>query len=154
METIWAALEAAEISQTLRSGRWSYAAVSAAHLFGIALLIGGSLPLACRMAGIVATVPRAAAVRYLAPFALAGLLVAAVAGVLLFGVRATEYAGFAVFRIKLALVCLGTLSAIAAHWRGGWDLSRLSDGAARLHGALSVLAWTGALICGRLVAFV
>ena len=34
-----------EVAQALRQGRWSYAAVSGLHVLGIALLVGGILPL-------------------------------------------------------------------------------------------------------------
>jgi hypothetical protein len=37
-----------------------------------------------------------------------------------------------------------------ARWR---DSARFTGGAPDLHGAISILAWTGALACGRLIAF-
>jgi hypothetical protein len=40
MEEVLAAVEATPLAQYLRTSRWGYAAVSGAHILGIAVLVG------------------------------------------------------------------------------------------------------------------
>lgn len=154
MEALLAALEGTALAQGLRFSRWGYAAVNAAHILGIALLVGAIMPLNLRLLGVWRSVPRAALVRVLVPVAAFGLALAMVAGFLLFSVRAREYAGLGVVQIKLALVAAGTLAALALHRAHGFELE--GAGRARLvgHALVSMVCWLGALACGRLIAFV
>lgn len=154
VEPLLTALEATAPAQYLRGARWGYAAVNAVHILGLGLLIGAIVPLDLRLLGVWRGVPRAALVRVLVPTAAVGLAVAIATGLLLFAVRAREYAGLEVVQAKLALVAIGGVAAIAIHLHGGWLLERA--GAARVagHASLSLLCWLGALLCGRLIAFV
>ena len=154
MEAFLAALEATVVADYLRGARWGYAAVNATHIFGIALLIGAILPLDLRLLGLWSGVPRTALVGVLSPVAATGLAIAVCAGIMLFSVRAREYADLDVFRLKLFFISLGGLSALAVHWWYGARLER--NGGAPLIGPalISITCWLGALICGRLIAFV
>lgn len=154
MEALLAALEASGIATYLRSARWGYAAVNGAHVLGIAVLVGAILPLDLRLLGFWRGIERGVLVRVLAPTAACGLVLAVVAGVLLFSVRAGEYAALTVFQVKLALIVLGTLSALGAHLRYGGSLQGAPAGALRGTAVVSLLCWLGALTCGRLIAFV
>lgn len=154
MDEFLAALEATPLAQYLRVSRWGYALVSAAHIFGIALLVGAVLPLNLRLLGAWPDVPRVDLVRVLVPAAAAGLVIAAVAGGMLFSVRAQDYATIGFFQAKLVLIGLGVVSAVALH--RGYGL--LLEGASRQrlagHALVSIACWVGALVCGRLIAFV
>ncbi len=153
MEEWAAALAATDIAQYLRHSRWSYAAVNAAHILGIALLVGAVAVLDLRLMGVWRTIPLGQLSRPLVPVAAGGLALAMLTGATLFAVRAPEYAAMPLFAAKLALIALGTLSAIGHHFAYGRLLDRASPGALRLAGAISVLCWTGALLLGRLLAF-
>ena len=153
MEGLFAALEGSEIASYLRAARWGYAAVNAIHILGIALLIGAILPLNLRLLGLWRGIERSLLARVLVPCAAMGLALAALAGTLLFSVRASEYAALPVFQLKLVLIALGTLSALWAHLRDGLLLETAGAGRLRLHAVLSILCWLGALTCGRLIAF-
>ena len=153
MEGLLAALEADTFARALRVSRWRYAGVNAAHILGIALLVGAVVPLNLRLLGVWRGVPRAMLVRVLVPVAAAGLGLAVFTGLLLFSVRARQYAGLDVFLIKLALVLLGTGAALAAHLQHGVLLETASASRLRLHAFVSLGCWTGALACGRLIAF-
>lgn len=153
MESLFAALESSGVATYLRSARWGYAAVNATHILGIALLIGAILPLDLRLLGLWRGVERSGLLRVLVPTAAAGLVLSASAGLLLFSVRASDYAALTVFQLKLALIAVGTLSALWAHFRNGFLLETASDLRLRLHAAVSILCWLGALACGRLIAF-
>ena len=153
MEAWLAALEGSAIATTLRVSRWGYAAVNAAHIMGIALLVGAIVPLNLRMFGLWPDVPRPLLARVLVPVAATGLALAVVAGLLLFSVRAREYAGVGFLQAKLALVAVGTLSALALHRAHGLLLEDASDARVLGHAAISMICWPGALLCGRLIAF-
>lgn len=154
MQEILAGLEAFEPISALRFSRWAYAFVNISHVFGIALLVGGALPLSLRLLGLWKGVPRAGIVHVLAASAATGLGLAVVSGFTLFATRATEYASNPAFQVKLVLVLLGGCSAVLAHKRYGWDLETGSEGSARRIGVVSCLCWIGALVSGRLIAFI
>ncbi len=154
MEPALAALAATDLAQALRASRWGYAAVSGLHVLGIAVLLGAILPLDLRLLGLWPRVPVALLARVLVPCAVAGLALAMAMGVLLFAVRAPDYAGLGVFRAKLALVALGTAGALTLHARHGLWLADAPPGRRRAHAALSLTCWLGALACGRAIGFV
>ena len=127
MEEFLATIEATPVAQYLRASRWGYAAVNTAHVLGIALLVGAILPLNLRLLGVWRSVPRAALVRVLVPVAATGLLLAVVAGALLFSVRAEEYAALGVLRLKVVLIALGIFGALELHRAYGLALEQASD---------------------------
>lgn len=153
MEGIAALLAASDVATYLRHGRWSYAAVNAAHIVGIALLIGSIMVFDLRLLGLWRTIPLAHLARPLVPVAATGLLLAALTGLILFSVRAPEYIVMPVFFAKLVLIAAGTMSAIGHHLLHGRMLERASGPMLRLAGATSLLCWTGALLLGRSLAF-
>src|SRR5688572_1152053 len=100
MLTEWlAAIQELPLAAALRSGRWSYAAVNASHIVGIGLLLGAIVPLDLRLIGLWRSIPIRTLARVLVPVAAAGLVLAMVAGLLMFSTRAVEYAGTTVFQI-------------------------------------------------------
>ena len=153
MESLFAALEATGLAQTLRHSRWLYAGVNAAHIFAIALLIGSVVPLNLRLMGAWRGISRETVVRVLAPVAASGLALALLTGPLLFAVRAREYSGIGVLQIKLALVAVGVLSALALCRSHGFLLGDAPRARLAAHAILSTVCWLGALVCGRLIAF-
>jgi hypothetical protein len=154
MDHLLAWLETAPLAQYLRASRWGYAAVSTAHIFGIAVLVGAVLPLNLRLLGLWPRVPQVNLVRVLVPAAAAGLVIAAGAGAMLFLVRAQDYATVGFFQAKLALIGLGIVSAVALHRGYGFLLEGASRARLAGHALISIACWTGALVCGRLIAFV
>ena len=153
MEAFLGTLEATALAETLRGARWGYAAVNTTHIFGIALLIGATLPLDLHLLGFWRSVPRTPLVRVLVPVAATGLAIAVVAGSLLFIVRAREYAGIEFLQAKLALITVGTLAALTLHRRYGFLLEQAGRSTLIRHALLSMSCWIGALVCGRLIAF-
>lgn len=154
MEGFWTALEAMPPIEALRFSRWSYAAVNTAHVIGISLLVGGSLPLSLRLIGFWAEITRAGVTRILATTAGIGLGLALVSGALLFATRAGEYATHPLFPVKIALVAVAALSAIHCHWRYGWELEKAPKAVIRRTAVISLTCWFVVLVMGRLIAFV
>ncbi len=153
MEALFAALEGTALAQTLRSSRWIYAGVNAAHIFGVALLVGSVVPLNLRLLGLWRGVSREAAVRVLAPVAAAGLVLALLTGPLLFSIRAREYSAVGFLQLKLAFIAVGVLSTLALCRTHGFLLRDAPRARLAGHAVLSLVCWPGALVCGRLIAF-
>ena len=136
----------------MRFSRWGYAGVNAAHILGIALLVGAILPLDLRLLGAWRSVALEPLVRVLVPVAAAGLGLAVVTGALLFIARPVEYAATEIFLAKMALVAAGGAHALSLTF--GRGLMRAGSARLRIAGAVSLSIWVAALICGRLIAFV
>ncbi len=115
--------------------------------------MGAITPLNLRFFGLWRDIPRETFVRVLSPVAACGLALAAVAGLLLFMTRATEYASNPVFLAKLIFVSAGALSAIALHLSQGRYLLKAADSTLFRHALLSISCWICALTLGRLIAF-
>jgi hypothetical protein len=152
VEAVLDALVASPPAQWLRFSRWGYAAVNTTHVIGIALLVGGILPLDLRLLGAWRSVALEPLARVLVPVAATGLLLAMATGAFLFITRAPEYAAIDLFLLKLALIAMGGLHALILHFGPG--LENASRARLRTAGAVSLSIWLAALVCGRLLAFV
>ena len=153
------AIEALPVAAALRAGRWSYAAVNGAHVVGIALLFGAIAPLDLRLMGFWRSIPIRTLKRVLVPVAAAGLVLALAAGMLMFSIRASEYAAKAVFQFKLVLIVLAVANALLLRLAGQWEASQDVVNLAppmrlRVAGALSIALWFAVIACGRSIAFV
>jgi hypothetical protein len=142
----------------VRSSRWTYAAVNASHIAGIALLVGAIVPLDLRLMGFRRDVPIRALASALVPVAAAGLTLAIAAGVLLFSIRAVQYAATLLFQLKLALIACGIANALLLRWALAWetashDVGVLPPPRLRAAGAASIAIWLSVLVCGRMLAF-
>lgn len=147
MEALLTVLEGWEPVALLRASTWLYPAVNALHILGIALLVGGILPLDLRRLGAWSGVPVAHLERVLTATAAAGLCLAVLSGTLLFAVGASDYAALGVFQAKMALVALGTATALWARRR--FAAERVPAWAA----LLSLGVWLAALGAGRAIGY-
>ena len=154
MDDLLSALQAMPFAQYLRTSRWGYAALNTAHVLGIAVLVGAILPLDLRLLGFWPQTSRAELSRILVPVAVAGLVLAAATGPLLFAMRAEEYAALGVFQAKLVFIALGIAGALTLHRAYGLALEGASQRRVAAHAAVSIVCWVGALVCGRFIAFV
>ena len=78
---------------------------------------------------------------------------------LLFSVRAVQYAGTTLFQVKLALIVCGVANALLLRWAiavgGAQDALRVAPPLRlRVAGALSIALWLAVIVCGRMIAFV
>ena len=153
MDAILTAIEQSYLASLLRTSRWGYAALNATHIAGIAILVGGILPLDLRLMGFWSTVDRRNLARVLVPTAATGVAMVLVTGLLLFSVRAKEYAGLPLFWAKISIVIVGVTSAILTHLRHGLWLDRRGETNLAHAGLASMACWIAALFTGRLIAF-
>ncbi|MGL4727141.1 MAG: DUF2214 domain-containing protein [Bosea sp. (in: a-proteobacteria)] len=129
-----------------------YALVSAAHVLGIALLIGPILIVDLRLMGRLAVL-NLPAIAVLRRFARLGLALVVLTGALLISAKPAEYLANQVVQAKLLVVALAMINAAAFEWR----VKQLGLAAAvatgRLAGIASLCGWVIALLLGRWIAF-
>ena len=137
---------------------WAQPTVLTLHTMGMAVLVGASWVLDLRLLGISRNVPLSA-FRWVFPAVTIGLIVNSVTGVLLFAQRATTLATAMPFLIKMGLVIasVATLAPLRSYvFRSDVPSGvegREGSGRARLLALASILAWSGAITAGRLLAY-
>lgn len=158
LASLFEALQSSGLATALRLSGIAYPLVNGAHIVGIALLFGAIAALDLRLIGLFSSLPVAPLARLLVPVAATGLVIAVTTGALLFSTRAVEYAALPIFWLKLALIVTATANALLLRRSPAWSPA-LSQTAGRLPsrvaaaGALSILLWLSALLCGRLIAY-
>lgn len=156
---LWVALEATALAQALRASVWVYPLVNAAHLLGVALLLGAIIPLDLRLLGVWRALPLAPLWQVLTRSAATGLVLAVVFGAVLFTAHATEYAVSGLFVAKMGVVAIGLVNALALRRivpdAQGPKLSAAGQlpPPIRLAAGLSLASWVTVLTLGRLVGY-
>lgn len=154
-----AALEATPLATALRGSVWVYPLVNAAHILGVALLVGSIVPLDLRLLGVWRSVPLTPLWGVLTRTAGAGLILAMIFGALLFITRASEYTAPNLFISKMAVVALGTANALALRVLPQTQVSEITltkgkpPARLRLAGGISLVTWLTALTLGRLIGY-
>lgn len=153
------ALEQSGLGAAMRQSTFLYPLVEIVHIVGFALLVGGIVGFDLRVLGLGREVPLAPVARLAIPLAGFGLALAVPAGLLLFATEATHIAVNRAFQFKLGLIALGLANVALFHlgpWRrlAEWGIAGgRPPASARIGAVVSVLAWTGAIIAGRLIAY-
>jgi hypothetical protein len=147
-------IEASPLGVAMRGGvQGLYGWVNVAHLFGLVLLVGSIGVLDLRIIGFGRTLAPAALSRMLTPLAIAGLIVSALSGAMLFAADAGPLSRSLVFRVKLLLIAAGLVNALLFRLRYGDLSSREPSPRARLMAAGSITAWLSVGALGRLIAY-
>jgi hypothetical protein len=142
-----AAIEAAPLVRFVATAPGAWAAVSALHILGIALLVGPIALVDLRLVRLLGPAIDPA-LPVLVRAAIGGLALAACSGALLAAVQATDYAANLAFLAKLALVAAAVANALALRAVGGVAARRAAPFA-----AASLVLWLGAVLAGRWIAF-
>jgi len=150
------ALEQSALADALKHSFIVYPLVNALHIIGLALLFGAIAALDLKLLGAFPRAPLGPLTSVLVPVSATGLVIAVAAGLLLFSVRAMDYAANPAFLTKIALVALGTTNALLLRrgraWHDALDGFHVPS-RIRLSAALSLATWSAAIVCGRLIGF-
>ena len=133
---------------------WAQPTVLTLHTMGMAVLVGARWVLDLRLLGISRNVPLSA-FRWVFRAVTVGLIVNLGTGVLLFAQRATTLGMAIPFLIKMCLVIASVATLVPLRslvLRSDADQCEVS-GSARLLAIASILAWSGAITAGRLLAY-
>jgi hypothetical protein len=151
---MWEVLQHAGWVETLATSRWLYGLVSVVHYFALFLCIGTIVLLDLRILGVAdrnRTLSAFAA--QLRPWTWIGLGSAVVSGFLLFATEAGDFAAVTPFRIKMLVIVLAVLSAVAMEWRlPKWDRAPVIPVTAKLLALISIVLWLGAILAAVEIA--
>ena len=94
----------------------------------------------------------------LLPWTRAGFALMVLTGVMLFYATPVTYFQSIFFRIKLVLLLAAGINVFVFHTRthrtvAGWDAAARPPIAARVAAIVSLVAWTGVVVSGRLIAY-
>ena len=156
---LWKWLEGAPVAAGVRESLWLFPAIESVHLLGMAVLFSTIAAFDLRLLGLVL---RAVGIRDLArrllPWTWAAFAVQVVTGALLFSSEATHMVVNPAFRIKMLLIALAGLHALAFRWiaRGlpDGEASSPPPMRAQIAGLTSLLLWTGIVAAGRWIGFI
>lgn len=141
----------------LQDSGTAYLFVNAAHILGIALLLGSILPLDLRLVGGGSGTPLAVLGPFLTRVAKVGLILAVLTGAWLFTVQPATYLGNTAFLYKLGLLGLALANIAWQHrapgLRQAWRGEPVPIGV-RVRAALSFSLWIAALVAGRWIGFI
>ena len=133
---------------------WAQPTVLTLHTMGMGVLVGACWVLDLRLLGISRNMPLSA-FRWVFRAVAVSLIVNVVTGLLLFAQRATSLGTALPFFIKIGLVIASVATLVplrALVFRSDADQCEVSGGA-RLLAIASILAWSGAITAGRLLAY-
>ncbi len=134
----------------LPSHPWAWPVLEIVHTLGIALLLGNLVLFELRVFGGAPQLPVLPLARIALTTAVAGFLLAAASGLLMFAGQPGELLANRAFTLKMLLIFAAGCNAAWFHARG--SLARC-DTAARALLVLSTLLWLAVLACGRWIAY-
>ena len=152
-------IERSPLATVLREDPWLYPGVEVCHILGFVILVGAAAMFDLRLLGLSRAISVQALAGHLLPWARVGLGLAAPTGLLLFISDATALAANPAFQVKLILIALAILNTVAFHrWTArslaSWDVARPTPIGAKLAALVSLVLWAGAIVGGRLIAYV
>ena len=145
---MWEVLQHAGWVEVLATSRWLYGLVLVVHYSALFLSTGTIVLLDLRILGIADRNHAASTLaRQLRPWTWIGFACVAVSGFLLFAVEAADYAAVTPFRLKMLVVALAVMSALAIEWSvPTWDRAAVLPVTARLAALISIVLWLGAIL--------
>lgn len=146
-------------SIALRESLFVWPLLESAHVLTLMLFVGTAAMLDLRLLGLTfRTVPASEFTGRLLPWTRASFVVMAITGLLLFYATPLRYYQNIFFRVKVVLLVAAGLNIWWFHSRvhqrvQTWDLTMPPPRAARLAAVLSLSAWMGVVVTGRMVAY-
>ena len=157
------ALSASAPVAMLRNSFWLYPIVNATRIFGIALVVGGILPLNLRLIVFVQGYAVKPLAKLCVPIAAGGLAIAVITGLMLFSVKPVDYIRTDIFLAKIGLIGAACINIVLVRFNSSWreivqsDDSILNtkepDFGLRIAGVISLIVWIAVLALGRFTGY-
>ena len=149
-------IEGTQLAEFIRVSAYGYPAMITLHSLGLAIMVGLSVILSLRVLGLFSTIPFSSLYRLL-KVAWVGFIVNFISGGSLFAASATAYIVDATFLIKMAMVILGAIlvAVMQSMIKTAIAAGPVQEAPANLKMVawLTIIAWTIAMITGRLIAY-
>lgn len=152
-------LESTSWSIALLESLYVWPLLETTHVLSLGLFVGTTLMMDLRLLGVTfRNVPVTAFTGRMLPWTHLGFAIMLATGLLLFYASPVRYYYNVFFRIKVLLLILAGVNVYLFHSRthkivSGWDLIPVPPRAARLAAAVSIMAWAGVVITGRMIAY-
>ena len=149
-------IQQSELAELLRNSLWLYPLINTGHIIGITLLVGSIIALDLRILGCWPSINLKAVATVSQSLVLAGLVLAATFGLLLFISRPIDYIHSEVFIAKLTLILIALTNALSLSLSASWKkaLSANSWGVQpKVQAFVSLLLWLTIVFLGRLIGY-
>ena len=158
MDALVQAIEGGAINNWILSSYWLWPVLEIIHFIGLSLLLGAMLIVDLRLAGYLRQIDITATHRLL-PWATFGFLLNLATGTLFFLGDPARYSINIGFQFKMVLVLIAGLNALWFIWKinprvPSWDANGDTPTEAKVVAVLSLVAWFGVLLLGRLIPYV
>ena len=146
-------------SIALRESLFMWPLLESTHVLTLMVFVGTAAMLDLRLLGLsFRGVPASEFTDRLLPWTRGSFVVMAVTGLLLFYATPVRYYQNLFFRVKLILIVAAGLNIWLFHSRvhrdvHAWDTAPRPPKAARIAAIVSLAAWTGVVVTGRMVAY-
>lgn len=153
-------LEQTPVGASVRESLWLFPAIETLHLLGMAMLVGSVVAFDLRLLGWAMRRERVSQLAgRLLPWTWAGFALQVITGAVLFSSEAVKVSGNPAFRLKMLLLLLAGVQALAFQWNSHRNLAKWEDGgslpaAAKISGFVSIVLWIGIVAAGRFIGFV
>lgn len=143
-------IEETGLAVFIREDLWGYPIVLSSHAVGMATVMGVVVVLNMRALGFASQIP-VPSIQKLFPVAWLGFALNLLSGLALYSASAATYTLQGSFQLKIGLIVLGgiSLKLLMNGIRAGKAASQT-----KLIAALSLACWFGAIITGRLMAYI
>ena len=151
-------MDAFPSSIAMRESLYAFPVLLTIHLISLAMFAGLVLMMDLRLLGVgYRGTPCSEVQARLFPWQVVGMVVTALAGLLLFYAQPMRYFGKVLYWIKIALMVLAFVNALVFHFTtyrsvAKWDTAGPPLGA-KVAGGLSLALWAGVVAFGRLTAY-
>jgi len=145
-------LENLDLSQWVLGSIWGYPIFLTFHSLGLGLLVGLLLVIDLRVLGFAKPLPLSE-LRKLMPYVWFGFVLNAISGVVLFMADATKDFYSNSFRWKMLSILIGLVVAVTLNGTVLREDTKDTPPMAKILATVSLLSWVGAIVSGRLIAY-
>jgi hypothetical protein len=152
-------LEHTPLAFGIAESTWLFPLIEGTHILALPLSVGMILIVDLRLLGLAfRSGPASRIMKEVLRWSTPGFAVVFITGGLLFMAHAGEAYGNAFFRVKLLLLVLLGINAVAYQTifypkMTQWDVTRGTPVGAKLCAGLSLIAWISVIVCGRTMAY-
>ena len=158
MASVVHTVEASGVGRFMREALYAYPAAEVVHIVGLGLLFGSIAIVDLRLLGLGRAITLPALLHFAVPWSIAGFVLAALSGALMFTAHVEEFLEQPVFIAKMSLIALAGVNALLLHrvalprMAGAGPDAPLSS-RVRMAAAVSLALWVAVITCGRFLAY-
>ncbi|MEQ1898401.1 MAG: DUF6644 family protein [Vicinamibacterales bacterium] len=152
-------VQAMPSSMAIRESIYLYPAIESVHVLSTCLFLGLVTMMDLRLvSATLRSAPLTDVQHRLFPWQMAGFALMVMSGVLLVFTEPLRFYSNIFFQVKMLLLLLAGLNMLVFHagvYRrvAEWDHQEVLPGSARVAGALSMVLFSGIVVCGRMIAY-